>query len=210
MSQPSLVRLFRLIEITRLQPQYGYFLSEVSKADISDLAQHHYLVTFVAWTLSRLAIANGAQINLTRVLEFTLIHDLGELFGGDIGMPYAKANPAARTAAKEFERQNQIYLSTFFPDQEYIDALSEEILDAKSDEALIAKLADYIEVTHYKLFIKQLSEGDIVMADTKLTEMIDKITDQKAKQALSSIITQWIADMRSFDHKDLFEDAKYQ
>lgn len=208
MTQPSLVRLFRLIEITRLQPQYGYFLSEVSKGDVSDLAQHHYLVTFIAWTLARLAIADGAQINLARVLEFTLVHDLGELFGGDIGMPYAKANPKARAAAKEFERQNQIFLSTFFPDPEYIDAMSEEILSAKSNEAYIAKVADYIEVTHYKLFIKKLSDGDIVMAQNKMHEVIGKMTDEQAVKTLTAVTDQWISDMRQPQQAELFEDAK--
>lgn len=164
----------------------------------------------MTWTLARLVIAAGGQINLARVLEFTLIHDLGELMGGDIGMPYAKANPQARAAAKEFERQNQIFLSTFFPDPEYIDAISAEILSAQSNEALIAKIADCIEVTHYKLFIKRLSEGDTVLAQNKINEMLGKMTDQKAVATLTTILEQWITDMRDPHQKELFEDAKYR
>src|SRR5688572_26987474 len=99
----KLTTLFRLLELTRAQPQYGYILAEIPKSDLSDLAQHHYLVTFVAWRLAVLVVQKGGKINLERVLELSLIHDLGELFGGDISMPYARANPAARNAAKEFE-----------------------------------------------------------------------------------------------------------
>lgn len=205
----NLTKLFRLLEITRAQPQYGYVLAEIPKSDLSDLAQHHYLVTFMAWQLGRLVQRAGAKVNLERILEFGLIHDLGELFGGDISMPYAQANPAARTAAKAFEAENQKYLSQFFgQDQAYFQALADEIMDAKTDEAIIAKVADYVEVTHYKLYVHRLSQNDIKMIVNKLKVMITKMTDQTAREKLLAFLTEWSAQLADGQLEELFELAK--
>ena len=142
------------MELMRSQPQYGYALSGIPKAELSDLAAHHYLVTFMAWQLARHCQRAGAKINIERVLEFAMLHDLGELFGGDIAMPYGKVNPRARKLAKAFERENQKFMARFFgADKKYISRLTDEILTAKSDEGIIAKVADYLEVTHYKLYV---------------------------------------------------------
>ncbi len=204
----SLTTLFRLLQIARSQPQYGYALSGISKSDSSDLAQHHYLVTMITWQLARMVKRAGAKIDVEKALEFALIHDLGELFGGDIAMPYARANPKARQAAKAFERENQKFLAQYFgEDAAYFDALSQEVLDAKSDEALISKIADYIEVTHFKIFVQRSTEADRVMIATKLKEKIDHLSDTKAKAVLEVWVADWVASLADgFD--ELFESAK--
>jgi Predicted hydrolases of HD superfamily len=92
----NLTNTFRLLEITRFQPQYGYALAGISKSEQSDLAQHHYLVTIFAWILTLEINARGGNLNVLRTVEICLTHDLGELFGGDIGMPYVRANPTAK------------------------------------------------------------------------------------------------------------------
>jgi len=45
----NLTKLFKLVELTRFQPQYGYALAGIPKEELSNLAEHHYLVTFIAW-----------------------------------------------------------------------------------------------------------------------------------------------------------------
>ncbi len=204
-----LTKLFRLLEITRAHPQYGYTLAEIPKSELSDLAQHHYLVAFIAWQLVRLIKRTGGQIDGEKVLEFALIHDLGELFGGDISMPYAKANPVAREAAKAFERENQKYMAKFFGDDAtHFDALSEEILNAKSDEALVAKIADYVECTHYKLYVHRFSPNDVIMVQKKMEEMITKLEDETARTVLVEFVTRWADDLKQGKVQDIFEDAK--
>ncbi len=206
----NLTKLFRLIEITRSQPQYGYALAEIPKQDLSDLAQHQYLVTFIAWQLCRLVNKAGAKINMEKVLEFALIHDLGELFGGDIAMPYGKANPRARKLAKAFEAENQKYLARFFgDDQKYFKALGAEILNAKSDESLIAKIADYIECTHYKLYLHRFSKGDVVMAQKKIDVMIKKLRDPIARQELAKFINSWAKELNAKDVAEILDSAKH-
>lgn len=187
-----LPNLFKLFEVTRTQPQYGYALSGLRRHELSNLAEHHYLVTMIACQLALAVQSAGAAINVQRVLEFALVHDLGELLGGDISMPYAKANPKARQLAKAFEAENQQYLSQFFGEQSanYL-VLSAESSDPQSDEAIIAKVADYIEVTHYKLYMGLFSQADLDLIVPKLQGVIAKLQDEKAKAALTSFVQDW-------------------
>jgi 5'-deoxynucleotidase YfbR-like HD superfamily hydrolase len=151
----KLTDLFTLMELTRSMPQYGYILSGVKRDDLSNLAEHHYLVTFIAWQIALHLKSKGAKLNVGKVMEFAMVHDLGELFGGDISMPYAKVNPKAREYAKMFEEENQRFFAKFFGEQEdHFKNLGHEILDAVSDEALVAKFSDYIEHAHFKNFLK--------------------------------------------------------
>lgn len=192
----KLTDLFHLIEHTRAMPQCGYVLSGIKRDDLSNLAEHHYLVSFIAWQLAVYIKEKGAAINIQKVLEFSIIHDLGEIFGGDIAMPYAKANPKAREHAKSFESENHKYLSNFFGDQkEYFQSLADEILDASTDESIIAKLADYIEATHYKKYIGAFRESDLDLIKDKLLGMIEKISDGISKDVLGKLVTEWLKEL---------------
>lgn len=206
----NLAELFRLIETTRAQSQYGYIVSEIPKSELSDLAQHHYLVTFIAWQLALLCQESGGQLELDKVLELALLHDLGELLGGDIAMPYAKANPKARELAKAFEAENQRYLAKYFPNPKATDQLFEETIKFNSDEAVVAKVADYLEITHYKLYIRRLTEGDITMVEKKIADQLGKVKNKKTKVALQRTIRDWLKDLSQGQSEELFEAAKKQ
>jgi len=204
-----LTNLFKLMELTRSQPQYGYALAGIQQDELSNLAEHHYLVTFTAWQLARQVKSKGANIDIEKVLEFSLIHDLGELFGGDIAMPYARSNPKAKEYAKAFEEENQRFLSRFFgSDQEHFKELGHEILDTHSDEGIISKIADYIEVTHYKQYVKVFSKFDMDLIEPKLQSVISKMKDPVAKEELSKFIKNWAADISKKDIPEiLYENA---
>ena len=194
----ELIKLINLLEITRNQPQYGY-ASMGGNARLSNLAEHHYLVAMIGWQLADFLNKKGAKIDVGRVIKFSLLHDIGELFGGDIGMYYAKANPQARKYAKQFEEENQRFLSKFFTNQDEVLSLTKEILDSASDEAHISKIADYLEVTHYKLFANEFHvEKDLELVAPKLHEKIEKLHDEIAKQAMHAFIDGWFEKMKTY------------
>lgn len=196
----NLSDLFKIIELTRSQPQTGYTLAGIKKNELSNLAEHHYLVAFIAWQLASVIKSEGINIDLAKVLEFALMHDLGELFGGDIAMPYAKANPKARELAKAFEAENQSFLSKFFGSRkDYFNALSKEIMDAKSDEALIAKVADYVECVHYKIYIGAFSKFDADLTKPKLDQLISRVSEPAAKLLLGQFADKWVEELQSKD-----------
>ena len=74
----KIIELTNLLEITRSQPQYGYAVAG-GNARIGNLAEHHYLVTMIAWQLCELVNGKGAHIDTAKVLKFSLLHDIGEL-----------------------------------------------------------------------------------------------------------------------------------
>lgn len=194
-----LIKLFHLLELTRNQPQYGYAIWG-GNVRMGNLAEHHYMVSMIAWQLASVLNESGAKLNIQKVLEFALIHDVGELFGGDISMPYAKANPQARKYAKSFEAENQKYIAKFFGSQgKHFSDLSSEILDADSDEARLVKVADYLEVTHYKFFIGKFIDADIDLVADKLMGMIQGMKDVVAKNKLIEFIISWKDEMGKLD-----------
>jgi 5'-deoxynucleotidase YfbR-like HD superfamily hydrolase len=205
----NLTKLFRLLEVSRAQPQYGYIFSGIPKTELSDLAQHHYLVTMMAWQLARLCIAQGSTLDLAKTLEISLMHDLGELFGGDICKPYGLRNPAALAAAKAFEAENLKYLATQFGNNEdHIHNLTPEIMQPSTPEGLVAKIADYVEVTHYKLYVGKLTEGDIVMSVNHISKLLERMSDVKAKKALHIFVKEWEDDLRNHSSEEIFESDK--
>jgi len=190
-----LTKLFHLLEITRNQPQYGYAIWG-GGVRMGNLAEHHYMVSVIAWQLASSVNSVGAKLDIAKVFEFASIHDIGELFGGDISMPYAKANPKAREYAKKFEAENHSYIAKFFGDQsDHFKRLSAEILDAESDEAHIVKIADYIEVTHYKFFIGRFVQSDIELISEKMDKMISGMKDKIARKELTAFVKEWKKEM---------------
>ena len=204
-----LTKLFRLLEITRAQPQYGFTLAEIHKSDLSDLAQHHYLATAFGWQLARLVKRSGVSLDVERVLEIGRVHDLGELFGGDIALPYARSNPKAKELSRQFEKENLRYLSDWFgEDKEHFAALAQEAMEPSSLEGVIAKIADYVEVTHYKLYMHRLSQNDVEMVVKSGEKMIASLSEPKAEKVLRTFLEQWAADLGKGKMEELFEEFK--
>src|SRR3989344_6204634 len=205
----NLPKLIKLVELTRNQPQYGYALAGISKGEQSDLAQHHYLVSFIAWQLARAVNRNGGDINVERVLEFAMIHDLGELLGGDINFFYGRVNPKAKEYAKAFDAENAKFLSDFFgEDKEHYEQLAEEILDAKSDECIVAKIADYVECINYKLMSSSISKIDMPVTLEGVEKMLARTENESLKKTIKSFIEEWQKSLGDNDTLDIIWERK--
>lgn len=202
-----LIDLFKVAEWTRSMPQTGYAAGGMPQALLGNLAEHHFLVTFMAWQLSELINQKGGELNTGRVLEYGLVHDLGELLGGDISMHYATVNPKARTLAKAFEQENREFLAKFFPDggKKFLQ-LHAEMSARSNDEVVVAKVADYIEVTHYKLYQNMLKESDLTMIETRLKDMISKASDRTVQDVLNDFVQEWVEELPKGDDHTLFAD----
>lgn len=184
-------------------PQTGYALAGIPANELSNLAEHHYLVTFIAWQLAKNVNRAGAKLNIEKILEYALIHDFGEILGSDISTPYAQANRRAYKAAKAFEMENHKFLAKFFGSEgNNYKKLSTDILNAKSDEALVAKMADFLECTHYKLYVGKLNKRDLEIAKGKLEGYIKKIKDPIAKQEFGKFVSAWLKELPEGDSLD--------
>jgi 5'-deoxynucleotidase YfbR-like HD superfamily hydrolase len=207
-----LTNLFKLLQVTRAQPQYGYLLGKVGKHEVSNLAEHHYLVTVIAWQLAKNLNRQGANLDVLRVVEYSLVHDLGELFGGDIGMYYARANKKAVKLAKAFEKENFSFLSRYFGEEKnYLRKLGQETINfrsIKTDEALVAKIADYLEVTHYKVYTRSFTKKDVGLVLAKLIKMSKAMKDKKATAAMQQFIKDWSKNVAQKSIDEIIEKSR--
>lgn len=201
--------LFKLIQLTRSQVLYGYFFSGVHLHEVSNLAEHHYLVTFIAWQLALIAKKAGGKVNVQRTIELSMVHDLAELFGGDIALPYARMNPKAREYAKLFQKENNIFIAKFFGEQQsYYEELSHELDDKNTDESLIAKLADYIEMAHYKQFIKSDIKDYVVKIVKGSDAIFERMKDPITKRVLHKFLVDWSEEINTGDIDKVYSTLK--
>lgn len=195
----NLTNLFKLMELTRAQVQQGYLLSGIPREKISNLAEHHYLVTFFGWQLASGLKDAGVNIDVQKVMELCLVHDLGEIMGGDISAFYAQMNPRARRHAKAFEAENQKYIARFFGDKaKQFKKLAGEVMEPKSLEAVIFKIADYMEALSFKVYVGHFVEPDRKFNAVKMAGFIKKIKDKTAKKMVSEFVDEWLKNA----HKD--------
>lgn len=185
------VDFLKLLQLSRVQPQNGYQPAVRSKGEVSDLAQHHYLVTMLAWQLARACAKVGTKVNVERVLELALLHDIGELFGGDINFYYARSRPKVREAAKAFQKETEQYLTDFFgDDKEYIAKLFEENAKKETNEAIIARIADHLECLYYKSFVRVLSVHDKKEAVAVLKQNCKRAPDKRVAKVLTDFVVE--------------------
>jgi 5'-deoxynucleotidase YfbR-like HD superfamily hydrolase len=123
------------------------------------------------------------------------MHDLGELFGGDICHYYAKANPTARTLAKQYEHENNNFLSQYFHNQTYYMDLVKEMEEVRTDESVVAKTADYMEVLHYKQRIQKLDAQDLGPFMAGIRKRALEIHDEQSRKTLSEFLDSWSQDL---------------
>jgi 5'-deoxynucleotidase YfbR-like HD superfamily hydrolase len=195
-TEPNIFDLFKIVELTRTQPQYGHGIGGVKKWQLSNLAEHHYLVTFIAWQISEAVKAAGGKIDQLKVLELCMVHDLGEIFGGDIGMPYARRNPKAKDLARKFEEENAKFISQYFENPEKFNSLWREATAPKSDEAQIAKVADLLEIFCFRYYNNVLTNVDDVLAKERFAKAVAAIKDKKTKSVIEKITRKYFKDFR--------------
>ncbi len=152
MSIRDLAKFFSVLELTREQQQYGFFLAGLNNRTTSNLAEHHYLVTMVAWMLCEYINDGEHLINTDEVIRMSLVHDIGELFCGDLAAPLSRKRPDMKAHARALEDANlDIVTSLLSPRiKETVRGIHAKAEAKTSDEAIVAKLADLIE-THFFL-----------------------------------------------------------
>lgn len=97
-----------------------------------------------------LAGETGVQLDLTRVLAMILVHDMVEIFAGDVVV----YDVAARKAAKEREREASERLYSILPDdlRRQLQALWEEFEERRTDEARFAGSLDRLQAFAQNVF----------------------------------------------------------
>ena len=83
------------------------------------------------------------------------------------------------------------------------------MLDAKSDEALLAKVADYIENTHYIIYVDKIGQGrELNLTIKKIMGKVKKMKDPIARRELEKFVKQWARDILKGTTLDIFFNSK--
>lgn len=190
MSMKELPKFISLLELTREQVQYGYFLAGVNRHETSTLAEHHYLVTMIGWLLCEYINAEETLVDTAEVMKICLVHDLGEIFGGDIAAPLSRKRPELKKYAQGMEEGNFAILTSYLdaPVAKKFQALFEQEEQRVTQESLVAKVADMLE-THFFLEHRniQSKQKDDFYRD-HILPLGDKITDERVRAKIAQFI----------------------
>lgn len=143
----SLLKFFSLLQLTKDQPLTGYLIGGFTRAEIPSLADHHYTATMMGWLLTEEIQRAGGQISQRRVILMLLIHDLPELFGGDIATPLNRKYPDLREYKNKIGERAMQMLSDIIGGglRDELHALWNELEQEKTDEAILVKIIDQMD-----------------------------------------------------------------
>lgn len=111
------------------------------------VAEHTFYVTIIARALCGLIEENGTKVNTLEVLDKALVHDMEEMYSGDILQPFKYADP-------ELKR--------------LVDKINDKLVD-KAFEGLPDKLAK-----HFKHIWSDYHEGKRI--EDKIVKMADRLS----------------------------------
>ena len=148
----NLIKLLSLLQLTKEQPLTGYLIGGFKLSDIPTLAEHHYTSALSGYFLVQKIKEAGGKINERKVILMLLIHDIPELFGGDISTPLNRKYPDLRTYKDKIgERAIELLTDyTHGKTRQELLHLYEEMKEGTSDEALLVKILDQMD---HQLFL---------------------------------------------------------
>lgn len=142
-----LLRFFSLLQLTKEQPLTGYLLGGLKRHEVPSLADHHYTAALMGWSLVQEIKEAGGDIDERRVVLMLLIHDLPELFGGDIATPLNRKYPDLRVYKNKIGERAMQLLSDLAggSPKKQLERLWRELDAAATDEAIVVKIVDQMD-----------------------------------------------------------------
>lgn len=182
----QLPKFITLLELTREQPQYGYFLAGIAKHETSNLAEHQYLVAMIGWMLCEYINMEEQLVDSAQVIKMCLIHDLGELFGGDIAAPLSRKRPDMKKIAKAFEAENLSIITSYLKPEvgDKIQNLMKEEQSKATNESLVCKVADLIETSFFLEHRGKKNKQKDDFYKNHIRTLAEKIENPKIKEAI--------------------------
>lgn len=196
----KLLQLLSILQLSKEMPLTGFLAAGIKLNDTETLAEHHYGCTLIAYFLLAKIKQAGGTINERQVILMLLIHDLGELFGGDVAGPLSRKYPDLR------EHKDQIGLRATDMLSEYMDnntakeikALFNEFEFGDSDERWVGKIIDQMD---HQLYIEKTADHLIYNAHkhgyrrnfiaNHIYKLPEKIKDEKTKKVMVDFLKEF-------------------
>lgn len=144
------------LEISHLKQLYrqGWLRRGVPRESCESVADHVFATALLAYWLAR---AHFPQLNADKVLRLALMHDLGEIYAGDI-IPQDQIDPATKSTQERVAVEK--IFSSLPSGAEYL-ALWDEFEQASSSEALFVRQVDRLEMAMQAYLYEQQGQGDL-------------------------------------------------
>lgn len=143
-------------------------------ADRENVAEHSFRMTVIAWTLARME----SGLDLNRLLEMALFHDLPETRTGDLNYVHQKYASVDEAAAAG----DQCHGLEFGSD---LEALLEEYRAAATREAIVAHDADQLEML---MSLKERLDGGAASAEEWIPFVLKRLRTDNAKSLAEAIL----------------------
>jgi len=196
----ELLKLLSILQLTKEQPCTGYLAGGVRVSEIPNLASHHYTTTLNAYFILQRIKKAGGQINERKVILMLLVHDLPELFGGDISTPLNRKYPDLRKYKDKIGERAIAMMTEFLNSDEAAEfrKLHQELDQFTTDEAVIAKIFDQMD---HQFFMEHLNfhnrynreKGDFRVDVIKdhLLKLTERIRDVKTKKVMNDFLQEF-------------------
>lgn len=196
-------RLDRIIEF--LEVADG--LKSVERAGYLADGSRHETDSDHTWHMALFALLlagdTGVDLDLARVLAMILVHDMVEIFAGDVVV----YDVAAREAAREREREAAERLYSILPDdlRDRLWGLWEEFEERKTDEARFARALDRLQA-----FAQNVFAGGKSWRERGITRGISAGVNREARAVFPVLTDLYDALQRRADREQLWAQPERQ
>lgn len=177
----TVIRFYFAINHLKQLYRQGWLKRGVAKEHTESVADHSFATALLAFLLAR---TYATKLDVEKIIKLALIHDVGEVYAGDITPLDGISLEEKRK--KELEAFHKIF-SEIPEGKEFID-LWEDFEYQKSEEAIFVKLIDRLEMgLQAAVYEKQ--------GYTNLHEFFESVAEDLKDSPLQEILTA-IEDMR--------------
>lgn len=201
MHMEKLLALLSVVQLTKQQPLTGYSVAGIKLGELPSLAEHHYTSALSALFLTQKIKAAGGILDSEKLVNMLLIHDLGELFGGDIAAPLNRAYPELREYKDKIGDKaiELLFKNLTEIDQTYFKNLYTEFEHGSSDEKWVGKILDQLDhqlflehVSHEQRQSEQANNYRPDFIKKHIYDLAEKIIDPTTKKIMQELVQTFI------------------
>jgi len=197
----KLLKLLSILQLTKEQPCTGYLASGIRIGETASLAEHHYTASLNSYFILQRVKKAGGIINEGRVMLMLMVHDLPELFGGDIAAPLNRKYPDLRIYKDKIGERAIEMMSEFLASDEADEfkKLHKELEEFSTDEAVVAKIFDQMD---HQFFLEHLNyhskynhdkeDYRVSFISNHVSKLTEKIKDEKTKKVMTDFLQEFI------------------
>lgn len=196
----DLLKLFSILQLTKEQPETGYLVAGIKLHETASLAEHHYTCVLMAYFIAQEIKKTKVKFNERKLILMLLVHDLGELFGGDISSPLSRKFPDLREHKDKIGNRAIELLSSYLNNESQQDfiKLYQEFETDTSDEKWVGKIIDqidhqfFLEHHNYKQkYCPGNSDYRVNFIKNHIYKLADKIQNEKIKETMKEFLEEF-------------------